>query len=179
MIERITVYYDGVVGPTNQGPSIAIGFIALFNDRPFAQESSFQENSQQKGMIQEEIKAAREEDKTADWDRELFPVTAKYLALIAALRFLLHKNRQKGHVRIYGDSAIIINEMNGVDDVSAGHAIWYSQARKLARKFADIGFTLLPREQTKIARELAEKEFATRNIEHADQRYARMKVAKA
>jgi Ribonuclease HI len=154
MIERITVYYDGVVGPTNQGPNAAIGFVVLFNDDVYGQGSGFEEKN---GNITD--------------------VVAEYQALIHALQYVLHKNRQKGHVRFYGDSPMIVNHMNGVWDVAPEYALWYSQAKNLARKFEDIGFSLVPRDQTKAARDLAETEFVNRGVEYADLHYAKLKKA--
>lgn len=153
MIERVKVIYDGVTGPTNPATNAAAGFVVEINDEFYFGGSAFYSG------------------------KDFTDVAAEYHALIAALQFLLHKGKQNSHVRMNGDAAVIVNQMNGIWEVKPEHASWNIQARNLSMKFRDIGFNLLTRKQTKPARDLAEKEFTDQGLEHSELYYARQKKA--
>lgn len=80
---------------------------------------------------------------------------AEYQALIAGLR--LARGHGVDHIRVFSDSRVVINQVNGDSKVSAGHLkpLWM-ETHALVREFVDISISWIPGKQNGEADKLAD-----------------------
>ncbi|MGC8646505.1 MAG: ribonuclease HI [Thermoplasmata archaeon] len=87
---------------------------------------------------------------------------AEYTGLIKSLEYLLALGF-KGNLKVFGDSQIVINQMNGVYSVNSELLLpLYEKASLLVGQFFRVSFTWVPREQNAEADEqtnIAYREF--------------------
>src|SRR3990167_4152006 len=79
------------------------------------------------------------------------------MALIAALELLLEKGLDQEQVQVYGDSALVIQQMQGIKNI--GNGFYVEQALKckeLVKRFTNIRFQWIPREMNAEADALAD-----------------------
>ncbi len=90
---------------------------------------------------------------------------AEYTGLIKAMEHLLSMNVLRD-VHIFGDSLLVVNQMNNVYQVNSPRIIpLYEKAKSLEKKFSNIEIRWIPREQNAVADEqtnIAYKEFLKR-----------------
>lgn len=174
MIERITVYYDGVVGPNEQGQLGAFAYL-IFAEGDLAQ--------QQCGILKPPVGAA------------ITTAVAEYMALTKALDKLIALEKTHNHVRVYGDNMVIVNHLTQEypfkPRVAIGitpaewRGIWEAKGYeplkrevvRLAANFRDIQFTCVNKNQITQVRDIAETELAGAGIDPV--RITRQKAASA
>lgn len=145
MIERLTVLYDGAVGPSATGAagaSGAFGFVVLKDAEPLHMASGFIPS-----------------------DPELNQTVAEYAGFIEALRWLEANDMTGHHVRFQGRTLMIVNQMTGRWKAKGYFESCHATAAKIAQNFSDIGFDCVQREATSLPRYLAEQSLRSRGIE--------------
>ena len=86
----------------------------------------------------------------------------EYLALNEALEYLLQFQLQENNVHVFGDSNLVINQLNGTYEI--GNGFYKNEALRcqwLAKEFKQISFTWIPREQNFEADELSNLYYKT------------------
>jgi len=85
---------------------------------------------------------------------------AEYTAVIKGLRWLYENGMEKEKVLVFGDSMLVIKQMNGEYSVNSGR-IWplYSEAMELAGKFFDVRFQWVPRSRNSEADGLSRRAY--------------------
>lgn len=156
MIERTTVYYDGTAGPVEPGQHGAYAFIIFSNDVVI---------HKQVGFIQ-------------GVNTTIPNSHAEYRALIEALRWLIANKKTDNHVRFYGDTLMIVNQLNreypfhsisprSIWLAKPEHEPWRKLALEAAKAFRDIQFSWVSKKQIHAVRELAENELLAHGINPA------------
>ena len=89
---------------------------------------------------------------------------AEYMAMIELLNYFIKNDLQNETITIYGDSQLVIYQMEKIYRCGKRgiYKPYYLQAFELVKKFSDIHFKWIPREQNIIADELS-KEKLTEN----------------
>lgn len=90
---------------------------------------------------------------------------AEYMALENALDFILENGMQNEKIQVYGDSMLVIKQMNNRWRIKGGR--YYESAIRCKEKvenIKNIQFTWIPREQNFLADELSNKELIKNNI---------------
>jgi len=84
---------------------------------------------------------------------------AEYKGLFAGLDYLLAEGLQDNDVSIYGDSMLVINQMSGTWRIKKGlYKNIAKQTKELVKKFSNIEFSWIPREQNTEADSLSRPE---------------------
>jgi ribonuclease HI len=84
---------------------------------------------------------------------------AHYAAVISALDWLLAAKKRSHHVRFYGDSLVVINQLNRQwTELREETEKMNDAAMVRALKFKDIAFTWITKEKSSVIRGLAEQE---------------------
>ena len=81
----------------------------------------------------------------------------EYMALIAALELLIEKGLENEQIQVYGDSALVIQQMQGLKNI--GNGFYVEQAvkcKELVKRFTNIRFQWIPREMNAEADSLAD-----------------------
>lgn len=137
----ITVFFDGLSEPVNPGIG-AYGFVIYVDSKKI-----------------KEGRGALGVDVTNN--------QAEYTAVIKALEWLIDKGLTKEKVVVKGDSQLVIRQLNGHYKVKAPKILpLFKKVQKLIRKFDDISFVWVPREENYEADFLsrkAYKEYVTTN----------------
>ncbi len=82
---------------------------------------------------------------------------AEYVAAIRALEWLA-EHGYRGAVRAYGDSQLVVRQMDGSYRVRAEHLrAYHDRLRQLTRSFASVEFEWVPRERNERADELSKR----------------------
>lgn len=91
---------------------------------------------------------------------------AEYNAVILALEHLISKGYNKHTIKVYGDSNLVIQQMNGKWQVKALNLkpLW-EKATKIAKNFEQIEFIHVDRSLNSKADKLANLSVETKNIE--------------
>ena len=129
----ITIHFDGSCSPTNPGFTGGIGAVINLNG--------------EKRTISKQVKSS-------------FIISnnvTEYMALVAALELLLAKGLEQEQVQVYGDSALVIHQMQGLMNIGKGFYVEQAlKCRKLVGKFKNIKFQWIPREMNAEADMLAD-----------------------
>ena len=81
---------------------------------------------------------------------------AEYKGLLAGLKFLLNNNYEHEEIEVYGDSMLVIMQMNGLWRIKKGiYKEVALETKNLIKKFTDIVFEWIPRENNTLADELS------------------------
>jgi len=129
----ITIYFDGSCSPTNPGFTGGIGAVINLNA--------------EKRTISKQVKSS-------------FIISSnvtEYMALIAALELLIEKGLENEQIQVYGDSALVIQQMQGLKNI--GNGFYVEQAvkcKELVKRFTNIRFQWIPREMNAEADSLAD-----------------------
>src|SRR3990167_1654391 len=129
----ITIHFDGSCSPTNPGFTGGIGAVINLNA--------------EKRTISEQVKSS-------------FIISSnvtEYMALIAALELLIEKGLDQEQIQVYGDSALVIQQMQGLMNIGQGFYVEQAlKCRKLVKRFKHIRFQWIPRERNAEADALAD-----------------------
>lgn len=139
MNENLKLYFDGSCEPMNPGGTMGFGTLIKRGDiRIF-------ENS-------EAVAAAPGNTNNI----------AEYRALMNGLQWLIDNDMTGEPVAVFGDSNLVIQQMSGNWGAKGGRYYpYYVQAKELRKKFSDISFTWIPREQNVECDELSRSANAT------------------
>ena len=131
----IKVFFDGACGPQNPGGKCG-GGAAIYYD----------------GELTVEIAERYVPKNPKDTSNNL----GEYWALIKALEYLLTQGKAQEEIKVFGDSNMVISQMNGLWRIKNG--IYKEQAevcKKLLENFSNIYLDWIPREQNERADELS------------------------
>lgn len=122
---RATIlYFDGSCEPNNPGGTIGYGAV-------------IKKNGQVIHTLSGRIEASRQNSNNV----------AEYLALTKGLEWLLDNDHKNDRIEVYGDSALVINQMNKDWGASGGlYYEYYRDALDMLPHFPDIKFRWIPRE---------------------------------
>jgi len=151
------VYFDGLNEPVNPGGVACWGFVVEFDGKKI----------EGNGVLG----AGMNGDYTTN-------NMAEYTGLIKALEFLKGMIGRDVKVKIYGDSQLVIFQLNGLYRVKSENVRpLYQKAVELMSEFNDIEIHWVPREQNKDADEQTRKAFegfVKENWEKYKQYYAKI-----
>ena len=138
----ITVFYDGCCEPRNPGGNAGFGAVIYVHNREAKRLSLYTpahpENSNN---------------------------VAEYKGLTCALEWLLENSFEKNKVRFFGDNMMTVMQMNGKWKARSGMYIpHYMKARDLGKKFKNLKFKWIPREQNDIADDLSKTQLKDRGV---------------
>jgi len=95
---------------------------------------------------------------TTDFDNGNSNNVAEYRALCLGLEWLIENGYQGNPVQVFGDSMLVINQMNGTWKARGGRYYSdYLRAVELREQFDQVTFTWVRREQNQIADDLSKK----------------------
>lgn len=134
----IKCFFDGACGPYNPGGAIGFGIVVLRDGREILRDSGGYDMSMKNSNN-----------------------VAEYLALKWLLETLLEKGLEKQTILVQGDSALVINQMNGLWFVKKGLYTELAQdCKELVGKFSDITFLWIERSENYVADELSKRALA-------------------
>lgn len=142
MIPKLTCYFDGACAPQNPFGNMGYGYVILENNYILQTYSGFEPSS---------FKNSNN--------------VAEYLALINCLEFLIYNNQENELIEIFGDSKLVVNQMNEYWRIKSG--LYYKYAlccKELFDKFTNCTIKWIPRELNTLADEASKKEFKERGI---------------
>ena len=148
---RIHAYFDGACEPRNPGGNMGIGAIA-FNADDGDGEIIF-EHAQ--------FVPAKQSNSNN---------VAEYLAFIRLLEWMIEQGYHNNHehqIEIFGDSMLVVEQMNGNWRMKGGRYFQYAQQAKMMWFQFNKKPTLkwIPREQNNHADHLSKREMAKNNVE--------------
>src|SRR3990167_7241548 len=129
----IEIHFDGSCSPTNPGFTGGIGAVINLN----AEKRTISKPVKSNFIISNNV--------------------TEYMALIAALELLIEKGLEQEWIQVYGDSALVIQQMQGLKNI--GNGFYVEQALKckeLVKRFTNIKFQWIPREMNAEADALAD-----------------------
>jgi ribonuclease HI len=142
---NVRVHTDGAARGNNdpgQPNRSAIGFAVYLNDRPFHEEARY---------IGAETPIPITKSQT-ETDRMVVPATnntSEYLAIIAALEYLIEAGYTSKRVEIFSDSNVVVQQINMTNASRAPHLIQLRNvARELMAEFDDIRLTHVLRKES-------------------------------
>ena len=136
---EIQVYFDGLCQPMNPGGVACYAFIIKSQDKVLYKE---------KGIAAD------------PFSKEATNNVAEYTALLKALDWLISNKKEGQPVRVRGDSNLVISQISGKFKVKAKVLIpLFQKAAFLRKKFADISFQWVPREENRDADKLSEEAY--------------------
>lgn len=142
----IVAYFDGACAPTNPFGHMGTGCYVTHERERIFEHSGYVEASNQNSNN-----------------------LAEYLALEQVLAFLCDQGVNDYKIRIFGDSMLVINQMNGQWGIKSGYyADTARHCLRTVKTFSDIKFTWIPREQNTEADSLSNAEFEKRGIARFD-----------
>lgn len=137
----ITCYFDGCCEPVNPGGTASYGAVIFRDDKRIWECSKI--FYPQKGK-----------------ERETSNNVAEYLGFTAILEYLLEHKLEKESITIYGDSNLVIQQMQGNWRIKQGYYVPIAKNAKsiLARFKKQPVLQWIPREENDIADELSKAE---------------------
>lgn len=143
---RYTAYFDGVCEPVNPGGHAGYGAV-IFKDEERLWECS---------QVFVPVKGK---------EKETSNNVAEYSGFIAILEYFIENNLQKEHIKVYGDSMLVIEQMKGKWRIVKGfYKPLAYEARVLVKKFKKLSLHWIPREENSIADELSKAELRKAGI---------------
>lgn len=138
----ISGYFDGACAPTNPKGHIGIGCVIGINKTVVYRMSDY--------------KAAAPENSNN---------LAEYMALEKLLDYFIEKGSTTEKINIYGDSMLVIKQMQGHWRVKEGAYVEAAiRCKRKVYKFKDIVFQWIPREQNSAADKMSNSELIKRGI---------------
>jgi len=138
-LAEIQVYFDGLCQPINPGGIACYAFLIKSEGRVLRKDRGLAAEPFSKGATNN---------------------VAEYTALIRALEWLVSNGKEREPVRVRGDSKLVISQMRGEFKVKAKAIVpLFQKAALLAKKFADISFGWIPREENREADKLSEEAY--------------------
>lgn len=133
----ITLHFDGSCEPYNPGGRIGYGFVVKDRASGTVIHSDF-------GGV--------------DFHPDNSNNVAEYMALCFALKWLRQNGHAKNKIRVYGDSMLVVNQMNGDWSIKEGrYKKTAIECTKEIKAFSDISFKWIRREENAEADELSKK----------------------
>lgn len=152
-------FFDGCTEPVNPNGSMGIG--AILYDAPNAEPHTLK--SGEASIIFQYAKCIhRYEDGFQNTSNNV----AEYLACMALLNFIIENNLSNRNVVLYGDSKLVVNQMNGEWNMNAGIYIPYARdCQELIRQIKSVRFIWIPRERNGEADTLSKSKMIERGVE--------------
>lgn len=136
---EIHVYFDGLCQPINPGGIACYAFLIKSESKVLHKDRGLAAEPFSKGATNN---------------------VAEYTALVKALEWLVSNNKEREPVRVKGDSKLVISQMMGEFKVKAkGIVPLFQKAALLTKKFSDISFQWVPREENREADKLSEEAY--------------------
>lgn len=150
LLNNFEIFFDGACNPVNPGGHMGYGFIIKENNEYISHGSFYEEPS-----------------------RNNTNNVAEYKACIEAMHSLLNYTKLNNikifTVVVYGDSKLVVEQMNGKWRINAGAYVEFAQKTKklIEDSFVKerIYFKWIPREQNEEADELSVQELISRGVE--------------
>ena len=143
----IVAYFDGCCEPVNPGGVASYGAVIFKNGERIWECSE----------LFRPIKGN---------EKETSNNVAEYSGFLAILEYLKANNYKKYFIQIYGDSKLVINQMQGEWLMHKGFYIPTAlKAKKLLKEFKHINLQWIPREENDIADELSKAELKKAGVE--------------
>lgn len=139
---KVTAFFDGACAPINPKGHLGIGCYVVYEDEVIFEYSGYEPAS----------------NKTSN-------NVAEYLAFEKVLEFLIREEMQDERIEIFGDSDLVVKQMNGVWRIKNG--LYVEVAKRCLdylNEFSDIVIKWIPREQNSQADLLSNVEFENRGI---------------
>lgn len=133
----ITIYFDGACGPNNLGGKCGGGAV-IKNGNELIKEIVYRYKPKRDGETSNNV--------------------GEYIGLIKALEYLIKEKLNDEIILVYGDSNMVINQMEGGWKIKKG--IYKEQAleaKKLKEFFKTIKFQWIPREENEWADALSKQ----------------------
>lgn len=128
-------YFDGSCEPDNPGGNMGVGAVILKEDNPIFEKSDY-------------IPAKYENSNNV----------AEYMAFIHILDYLIDNDLCKSRIVVYGDSMLVVQQMNGNWWIKEGRYVqWAQKAKAKLAGFTNISIYWIPREDNQIADDLSKK----------------------
>jgi ribonuclease HI len=145
-MEKYICYFDGACEPTNPGGNMGIGAVILLGDKVIYEHSEYIPSSKMNGKTSNNI--------------------AEYMGLLAIFGYMYRNGLNQNQIDVYGDSKLVVCQMNREWKMNKGAYIPYAQrALKALEFFPDIAFAWIPREKNGLADDLSKKGMIQNNCE--------------
>lgn len=141
MNEPISVYYAGVCGPENPGGHMAWAFVVYADEEIIDQQTGYVPPA----VVNNEIHAT-------------------YAALGNAMEAIFKARNQSRHIRFFGSTAMVVNQLNDIWDVDLQYSAFYTTIKNKLKKFRDVGFDLITNRRNKDTLDLARRELQSRGL---------------
>lgn len=153
-------FFDGACEPTNPNGSMGIG--ALLYDAPNAEPHNGTLKLGATTLLFQYSKCIhRGEDGFINTSNNV----AEYVACRELLNFIIQNNLSNRNVVLYGDSKLVVNQMNGEWNMNGGIYIPYAkECQDLIRNIKSVRFLWLPREKNEEADRLSKIKMIERNV---------------
>jgi len=139
MENSIIAYFDGATEPVNPSGAMGMGVIILENDVVIKEYSYY-------------IPAKKENTNNS----------AEYMSFIRILKWIKETNISNRKIEIFGDSMLVIKQMNNEWGINGGaYAKYYFMAKDLlfeCKKYNDVVIKWIPRDQNQLADDLSKRE---------------------
>lgn len=136
----LVLYFDGLCEPINPRGIACYGFVIYKNGIKVHEEGGFVGA----GMFGDDVSNN----------------VAEYTALIKGLEWLIENGMNNEEIIVYGDSQLVINQLNNLYTVRAYRIVpLYSRIKKLISLFKKITFKWIPREKNIEADKLSRKAY--------------------
>lgn len=139
---NVFIYFDGACAPINPCGHIGIGCYIEENGNRIFEYSGY-------------LPATNENSNNV----------AEYMALENALDFILENGMQNEKIQVYGDSMLVIKQMNGIYKIKSGR--YFETAIRCKAKVKNIEkilFDWIPREENELADKLSNSELIRRGV---------------
>lgn len=139
----IFVFYDGCCEPVNPGGNAGFGAVIFKDENKIHEISKF-------------------------WPRNKNNSNnvAEYLGLTSAMEWLISNQFNKEPTLFRGDNMMTVKQMNGEWQARSGMYVpHYKKAKLLKRKFKDLLFQWIPREENGLADDLSKMQLKKNGVE--------------
>jgi ribonuclease HI len=146
-MSKIVAYFDGACEPVNPGGTAAYGAVVLKDGERVWEESKifFPKPGHEK---------------------ETSNNVAEYSGFKALLEFLLSKGWQNEEIEIFGDSMLVVKQMDYKWRIKKGYYVAIAiECLNLLARFSRIKVMWIPREQNTIADKLSKRELINAGVE--------------
>ncbi len=143
----ITAYFDGCCEPVNPGGIASFGAVVFLDEKRIWECSKifFPEKGKEK---------------------ETSNNVAEYCGFISILEYLIENKLNNNLIAIYGDSKLVIEQMQGNWRMRQGYYIPFAlKAKKLLKNFKETSLIWIPRDENSIADELSKAELIKAGVE--------------
>ena len=144
-------YFDGACEPVNPGGTMGFGAVVTENGEIIWQAAGLSPPKSKHGPTSNNV--------------------AEYVALLALLDYFIEAGLTGCEIEVRGDSKLVVEQMTGNWQISQGLYVQASrQAQRLASRFSNLRFLLIPREQNYLADALSKSELVKAGIRIPERR---------